>query len=125
MSAPNLLDLSSVVGRTAALAVTTSATAIISNAANSNTVIKVVNLLLTNVNGTTPATANVDLFRSNTRYMLIQNITVPPGAALTALAKDSGGMYLEEGDALRVQATLNADLVATAAYEVVTRNTGS
>lgn len=114
MAAPNLVNMTTLLGKTAVMAVTTTATALITNSAASGKVLKVDQLLVTNVNGTTNATVNVDIFRSSVGYDIAYLMTVPAGATLDII---SNRIYLEEGDSLRLTASVNSYLEAVASYE--------
>jgi len=113
MAAPNIVNVSSILGKTAVMAVTTTPTAIVTNSV-ANHVLKVDQILVTNINGTTNATVNIDLFRSSTAYRIAYVMTVPAGATLDILSRL---MYLEEGDSLRLTASANSYLEAIASYE--------
>lgn len=114
MAAPNLVNMTTLNGKTAVLVVTTTATAIVTNSAASGKVLKVDELLVTNVNGTANATVNVDVYRSSTAYRIAYLMTVPAGATLDII---SNRIYLEEGDSLRLTASANSYLEAVASYE--------
>ncbi len=114
MAAPNLVNMTTLTGKTAVMAVTTTATALITNSAASGKVLKVDQLLVTNINGTTNATVNVDIFRSSVAYDIAYLMTVPAGATLDII---SNRIYLEEGDSLRLTASSNSYLDAVASYE--------
>lgn len=116
MAAPNIVNVSTITGKTAVLAVTTSATAIVSNGAGSNKVLKINSLVIANVDGTNSADITVDLFRSSVAYRLASTITVPGDATLVVISKDNP-IYLEEGDSLRCTASANSDLEAVCSYE--------
>ena len=118
MANPNIVGVTSIYGKTAVQAVTTSATAIVSNSAASGKIIKVNSLVVANVDGTDSADITVDLYRSSTAYHLVKTVTVPADATLVVIAKDSG-IYLEEGDALRCTASANSDLEAICSYEEI------
>jgi len=96
------------------LAITTTATAILTNAGASGKVLKVDQLLITNVNGSANATVNVDIYRSSTAYNIAYLMTVPAGATLDIV---SSRIYLEEGDTLRLTASLNSYLQGVCSYE--------
>ncbi len=114
MAAPNLLGLTTGTAKTAVLEATTSATAIISNSAGSNKLFKVNRLWIANIDGTNAADITIDVFRSSTAYKIANTITVPADATLDFL---SGGLYLEEGDSLRLTASANGDLQGICSYE--------
>jgi hypothetical protein len=116
MAAPDIVDVSTIIGKTAVQAVGTSATAIVSNSAGSNKVLKVNALYVSNVDGTTAYTITVDLYRSSTAYRLASTITVPADASLDVISKS---IYLEEGDSLRLTANTASKLEAICSYEEI------
>ena len=116
MAAPNLLNPTTITGKTAVQAVTTSATAIVTNSAASGKAMKVNALYVSNVDGTNNAEINVDIFRSSTAYHIGKTIVVPADATLDVLSK---AIYLEEGDSLRLTANAASDLEAVCSYEEI------
>jgi len=114
MTAPNIISPTTINGKTAVLAITTTPTAIVTNGSTSNKVLKIDQLLITNVDGTNNATVNVDIFRSSVAYKLAYLMTVPAGATLDIV---SSRVYLEEGDTLRLTASANSDLEGVCSYE--------
>lgn len=116
MAAPNLLGITTVTGKSAVLAVTTTATDIVSNSAASGKVLKINSLIVSNVDGTNAADISVSLFRSSTEYNLASTVAVPADASFVAISKDTA-VYLEEGDSLRLTASADGDLEAVCSYE--------
>jgi len=116
MAAPNIVGVTTITAKTAVMAVTTSATAIVTNSAASGKVFKVNALYVSNVDGTNVADINVDIFRSSTAYHIGKTISVPADATLDVINKS---FYLEEGDALRLTASANSDLEAVCSYEEI------
>jgi len=114
MAAPNIIAPTTINGKTAVLAITTAATAIVTNSAASGKVLKIDQLLISNVDGTNNATVNVDIFRSSVAYSLAYLMTVPAGATLDII---SSRVYLEEGDTLRLTASADSDLQGVCSYE--------
>ena len=116
MAAPNMLNPTTITGKTAVQAVGTSATAIVTNSAASGKVFKINALYVSNVDGTNSADINVDIFRSSTAYHIGKTIVVPADATLDVLSKP---IYLEEGDSLRLTANAASDLEAVCSYEEI------
>ena len=116
MAAPNIVNVATITGKTAVMAVTTSATAIVTNSAASGKVFKVNALYVSNVDGATAADVNVDIFRSSTAYHIAKTVSVPADATLDIISKS---IYLEEGDSLRLTASANSDLEAVCSYEEI------
>lgn len=116
MAAPNIVDVTTIIGKTAVQAVGTSATAIVTNSAASGKVLKVNALYISNVDGTDNAEINIDIFRASTAYHIGKTIIVPADATLDVMSKS---LYLEEGDTLRLTANAASDLEAVCSYEEI------
>lgn len=116
MAAPNIVNVATITGKTAVLAVGTSASAIVTNSAASGKVFKINALYVANVDGVNSADVTIDLFRSSTAYKIANTIAVPADATLDVISK---AIYLEEGDALRLTASAANDLEAICSYEEI------
>jgi hypothetical protein len=116
MSAPNIVAVTTITGKTAVLAVTDSATAIVTNTGDSNKVFKVNALYVSNVDGVSNFTLNVDIFRSSVAYRLAHLLVVPAGATIDVISKS---IYLEEGDSLRLTGSTTLKLEGIASYEEI------
>lgn len=116
MANPNIVNVSTIYGKTSVANVSTSAAAIVTNSANSGSIYKINSLVVSNIDGTSTADITVDLYRSSIAYNLISTVAVPADAAFVAIDKNAP-IYLEEGDALRVTASANGDLQAVCSYE--------
>ena len=116
MAAPNIVNVSTITGKTAVLVVTTTATAIVSNSSGSNKVLKVNALYMSNVDGTNAADIDVELRRNSTSYRIARTVTVPADSTLDVISKS---LYLEEGDELRLAASANLDIEAVCSYEEI------
>ena len=121
MAAPNLLTISTVTGSMAVANVSTTSANIVTNASNSNTLVKINSLVISNANtlggaGVVSITAGV--VRASGSYTVASAIAVPANAALIAVSKDAN-IYLVEGDALYVISNANNSLQATCSYEVL------
>lgn len=118
MAAPNIVNVANIVGKTAVQAVTTVATDIVANAAASGTLVKINTLLIANVNGSTAANITASVYRSTTQNYIGYTISVPGASTLTLIDKPTQ-IYLEEGDSLRLTASVNSYLSAVCSYEVI------
>jgi hypothetical protein len=116
MAAPNIVNVTTITGKTAVQAVTTTPTAIVTNSAASNKVFKINALYIANVDGINAADITVSVFRSSTSYRIANTISVPPDSTLDILSKS---IYLEEADELRLTAGVNGDLEAVCSYEEI------
>jgi hypothetical protein len=118
MTAPNIVNVSTIIGKTGVLAATTEATELVINSAASNKLFKVNAIIVANIDGTNPAAITVDLYRSSVAYQIVSTITVPADATLVVLSKETA-LYLEEGDAVRCTASANGDLQVICSYEEI------
>jgi hypothetical protein len=116
MAAPNIVNVSTIAGKTAVQAVSTSPTAIVTNSAASGKVYKVNSLLVSNVDGINTAEITIDLYRSSTAYHLIKTASITAGSTLDLLTKT---IYLEEGDSIRLTGSTSSDLEAVCSYEEI------
>jgi hypothetical protein len=116
MAAPNIVNVTTILGKTAVQQVTDTATAIVSNPASSGKVFKVNALYVSNVDGTDNAEVNIDIFRGSTAYHIAKTLVVPADATIDVLSKP---IYLEEDDALRLTANATGDLEGVASYEEI------
>lgn len=116
MANPNIVNVTAIYGKTAVQAITTSASAIVTNSAASGKVLKVNALYIANVDGTANASVNVDVFRSSVAYHIAKTVTVPADATIDVL---TNSIYLEEGDSLRLTASVDSDLEAVCSYEEI------
>jgi hypothetical protein len=117
MAAPNIVNVTTITGKTAVQAVGTSAADIVSNSAGSNTVIKINSLNIANISGSA-VNIIVSVYRSSTEYKIAHNISVPSVASFTAIDKQTS-IYLEEGDSLRLTAGAGSALHAVCSYEII------
>lgn len=118
MTAPNLLGLTTVTGRTAVANVSNiSTTNVVVNSTNSSTLVKINSLLVTNTDTANNISITANVLRSTLNYSVASAITVPSKSTLIAISKDAN-IYLEEGDALSVSASAN-NLQVVCSYEIV------
>ncbi len=119
MAAPNLLTSTSVTGNVAGQAITTSSTAIVSNASSSGKLYKINSLYVSNINGSASADVTADVYKNGTTaYRLAYLITVPAKSTINIVAKDIT-VYLEENDSLRLTASANSYLEGVCSFEVI------
>jgi len=118
MAAPNIVNVTTIYGRVAFQAITTTPTAIVSNGGGSGKLVKVNNLIVSNVDGTNAANLTVDVYRGSTATHIIKGVSVAAGSSFTPVDKGLV-LYLEEGDSLRLTASANSDLEAVCSYEEI------
>lgn len=122
MAAPNIVNVTSIIGKTALVNLTTNnATNVLVNSAASGKVLKLGGVLATNTEGININVAfTLYITRSATNYHLARNVVIPAQASYEAFLKDSTPIYLEEGDTLVAQSGNTNGLITVAvAYEEI------
>ena len=86
--------------------------------AASNKLLKINSLIIANIDGTNSADISVWITRSSVDYYIAKSITVAAGSTLLPIDKNMG-LYLVEGDILKIQASAAGDLSAVCSYEEI------
>jgi hypothetical protein len=118
MAAPNLKSPTTILGRTARYAVTTSLAAALSNSAASGKVLKINSIFCANVDGVNAADISVSIFDGTTDRYIARTISVPADATQVLSTKETY-FYLEEGDSIRALASAAGDLELVIGYEEI------
>lgn len=119
MAAPNIVNVTSIYGKTMGAALgTTTTTSILSCATDK--VLKINSIIVANVDGA--ATAQLTAFfwdsSAGTRYQLANTVDVPADSTLVLIGKDSP-IYLEESDRIEAGANATGDLTMIISYEEI------
>ena len=123
MAAPNIVNVTTIIGKSAQIALsTTSATTLVSNAASSGKVFKINMIQVANVDGSSACDVTVDLHSAaaggGTAYSLVSTIAVPADASLVVIDKNTA-IYLEEDRSITVTAGTANDLEVIVSYEEI------
>ena len=119
MSAPNLVNVTSILGKTMGAALGTSAnTDILTNSASSGKVFKINSIIVANVDGENNADVTLHFYDTSAtaRYNVAHVVAVPAASTLVVLGKDSP-IYLEEGDQIEAEASDASRLEIIISYE--------
>jgi len=124
MAAPNIVNVSSILGKTAVVALSsTSQTTLLSNASASDNVLKVNMIQVANVDGSNACDITIDVHSAasggGTAYSLVSTVSVPADASLIVLDK-STAIYLEENTSITATAGTANDLEVIVSYEQIT-----
>ena len=122
MANPNIINATSILGKTVYDAdVSSTAASLVSNAASSGKIFKINSLIIGNIDGTNSADITVTLRNAagGTTYSTIAStVVVPNDATLVLISKDTS-IYLMEDMSLYVKASVAGDLSATCSYEEI------
>lgn len=118
MANPNIVNVSSIYGKTLGAALTTTSADILTNSAASNKIFKVNTVLVSNIDGVNNATCDVTFYDASatTSYNLAKVILVPAASTLKIISKDNP-IYLEEGDKIAGLASATTRLQIIISYE--------
>ena len=123
MSAPNIVNVTTITGKSAVVDLTTtSATAVVSNAAASGKVFKINSLVVSNVDGTNAADITISYYSEDdiggTATQIVSTISVPADASLVVIDKNTS-IYLEEDRSIGATAGTASDLKVLVSYEEI------
>lgn len=123
MANPNIVNVTAIYGKTAVVDLTsTSATAVVSNAADSGKIFKINALYVVNVDGAAPADITINLYSAaalgGTATQIASTIAVPADASLIVIDKNSS-IYLEENKSIGAIASAANDLKVVCSYEEI------
>ena len=127
MANPNIVNVSSIVGGTAAWALTNTVTTVLMTAA-ADVIVKINSIICTNIHASNAATVSVGIYglgagatgltlNGNLADVRIANLmNVPQGDSLVIIDKP---IYMMEGDILKGGASASSVLELFASYEVI------
>ena len=123
MAAPNMVNVTSIIGKTAtANLTTTNATLVVENVAASGKVFKINSLIVSNVDGTNAASITISYYSEDniggTATQIANTVVVPADASLVVIDK-STAIYLEEDRSIGATASAANDLKVVCSYEEI------
>lgn len=118
MANPNIVNVTSIYGKTTTLALTTTTQGVVTNNTGSNKVLKINAIIVTNVDGSAAADVTVSYGTAVAASPIASTISVPADSALTVIDK-STAIYVEEGQGIYASASANSDLVILISYEEI------
>jgi len=120
MAEPNLVNVTSIVGRTKFEllvddAITDSNCSILTAAADK--LIKINSIIVANIDGTNSVDIDVAInHHDHGRHYIAKTVALPADSTLVVIGKDSP-IYLEEGDELEARASADSDADICVSYE--------
>lgn len=123
MAAPNIVNVSSILGKSSLVALTTTnRTTLVTNPVSSGKVFKVNMIQVSNVDGANAADVTIDVHNQDdaggTPFSLISTISIPADASLIVLDKNTA-IYLEEDKSISAIAGSASDLEVIVSYEEI------
>jgi len=123
VSAPNIVNVTTITGKSAVVDLTTTnATLVVENTAASNKVFKINSLVVSNVDGTNAADITIALYSEDniggTATEIVSTVSVPADASLIVIDKNTS-IYLEEDRSIGATAGSANDLKVVVSYEEI------
>ena len=131
MAAPNIASLTTITGKTTYYTPTgTTAVVLLPNAAASNNVLKINQIVVANIDGTNAVDATVSIYTNGavaqgsapsggTAFSIASTVSVPADASLIVVDKTTG-IYLEEGTSISITSGTASKLTFSISYEIMT-----
>jgi len=117
MAAPNIVNVTTIFGKSQYQQLTTTMANVITNSATSGNVLKLNDIVVANYT-TSSIQTNVGIGRGSSVFFLAGNMAVPANSTLVVLAKDTA-LYMEEGDYLQSNASSATAAQISCSYEVI------
>lgn len=130
MANPNIVNVTSILGTTTYLTPSgTTAVVLLPNAAASNTVFKINQIVAANVNGSAAVDATVSIYTNGavaqgsapsggTAFPIVSTVSVPADASLIVMDKTTA-VYLMEGTSIVVTSGTASGITYSVSYEVI------
>jgi hypothetical protein len=130
MAAPNIASLTTITGKTTYFTPSgTTAVVLLPNAASSNNVLKINQIVVANVDGTNAVDATVSIYTNGavaqgsapsggTAFPIASTVSVPADASLIVVDKTTG-LYLEEGVSITITSGTASKLTFSVSYEIM------
>jgi hypothetical protein len=130
MAAPNIASLTTITGKTTYFTPSgTTAVVLLQNAASSNTVLKINQIVVANVDGTNAVDATVSIYSNGgvaqgsapsggTAFPIASTVSVPADASLIVVDKTTG-IYLEENTCISITSGTASKLTFSVSYELM------
>lgn len=123
MAAPNMVNVTTITGKTAvANLTTTNASLVVENPASSGKVFKINSLVVSNVDGTNAADITISYYSEDniggTATQICSTVSVPADSTLVVIDKNTM-IYLEEDRSIGATASAANDLKVVCSYEEI------
>lgn len=116
MANPNIVQVSSILGKTAFLVCSTTEGTLVAGVTNK--VLKINSIYATNITGASTHDVSVAIKRGGVNYWLSFTISVPGDATLIVVSKDTA-VYLEETDSIIALASSASVIHCVVSYEEI------
>jgi hypothetical protein len=117
MANPNIVNVSTIYGNTATLAVSSTTTNVVANPSSSGNIYKINLLTISNyATNSYAVTAELNVAGANTN--IVKNIVIPSNSSLSIIGKDTS-MYLLENTSIQLSTSQNSAFHAICSWEQI------
>jgi hypothetical protein len=117
MAVLNILTAANCVGKTYTTSLSSSTVTMLTNATNSNQLIKLNTIMVSNFSSNVVST-NVIYNRNTVLTYLAGNVVIPANSTLVVLGKDTP-LYIEENDSIQSSCNVGSATSFTCSYELI------
>lgn len=117
MANPNIVNVSTIYGNTAVLAVSSATANIVQNPSSSGAIYKINTLSVANY-ATNSYSMTVELNVAGTNTNIVKNVVIPANSSLSILGKDTG-FYLLENSSIQLSTSQNSAFHAICSWEQI------
>jgi hypothetical protein len=117
MANPNIVNVTTIYGNTAALAVSSTTTNVVSNPTSSGSIYKI-NLLSISNYSTNNYSVTAELNIAGTNTNIVKNVVIPSNSSLAVIGKDTA-IYLLENSSIQLSTTQNSAFHAICSWEQI------
>lgn len=117
MANPNIVNVTTIYGNTAAIAASTVTTNNVVNPAGSGSLYKINNVIASNINSVS-ASVTLEINNNGSNNYIARNMVVPALTTLVIVGKDTA-IYLLENSSLQVTASANVCIHTVASWEQI------
>ena len=122
MANPNIVNVSRIIGKTLANALTTSSAVLVANPSSSGNIFKINSVIISNIFSSAAANAtisyNTNSAGSGTSTRIVKDISIPGYASIVVVDKGTS-LYLEENTSLVGQASSNSNVEVIVGFEQI------
>ena len=120
MANPNIVNVTTITGKNARAALTTSDQNVVENAASSGKIFKINSIIAANIDGSSSADLTIRVLDGATSVypFLASTVAVPADATLVVIDKNSS-IYLTENQKLDAKASASGDIDLFISYEEI------
>lgn len=118
MANPNIVSVSTILGKITNIIASTTPSAIVTNSSGSGKVLKINSIIASNFSGG-DVDITIDLYKNQTTSFKLAFTNTVPSKASSVVLSNGTSIYLEENDSIRVSASVNGTVDVSCSYSEI------